>query len=93
MADQILFGIKYLLLVLCDVMDVALFVRMIFSWIDPEMENRVSVFLFTLTEPLILPLRALFDRFRWFENSFFDMPFIFTALIIALIEFAVRLTL
>ena len=64
----------------------ALLLRAIFSWIDMTGEGRISAFLTMLTEPLILPIRKLFEKLHWFENVPFDMAFLATVIILALLD-------
>lgn len=63
------------------VVDIALLLRAILSWFDPTGENRFASFLFILTEPFILPVRRLFERFHWMENSPIDVPFFVVVII------------
>ena len=64
----------------------ALLLRAIFSWIDMTGEGRISAFLTMLTEPLILPIRKLFEKLHWFENVPFDMAFLSTVIVLALLD-------
>ncbi len=45
------------------------------------MEN----FLFGVTEPFIVPVRALCDRFGWFEGLPIDMPFFLTFILLSVL--------
>ena len=64
----------------------ALLLRAIFSWIDVTGESRIAAFLVLLTEPLIFPIRKLFEKFGWFQNVPFDMAFLATVIILALLD-------
>ena len=71
--------------VFLDVIMVAMLARAILSWFAfSEGANKIGSFLYMLTEPLILPVRALFTRFRWFEGVPLDIPFLVTALLLSL---------
>lgn len=76
----------YTLSAILTVAEIALFLRAIVSWFDPVGEGRVSSFLYLVTEPLIYPLRRLFEAKGWFAGTPLDMPFLFTVLIIALLR-------
>ena len=76
------FLMKNTAVLLLSILYFALFLRMILSWLDPEMEKRFSVFLFMITEPMIKPVRALFYRMNWFQNTPFDVSFMVTSLIV-----------
>ena len=65
---------------------VAMLLRAIFSWIDMTGESRISAFLTMLTEPLIFPVRKLFEKLHWFENTPFDMAFLATVILLALLD-------
>lgn len=65
---------------------IALFLRAIVSWFDPMEESRVASFLYLLTEPLIYPIRQLFEKKGWFEGTPIDVPFIFAVIIIAVLR-------
>ncbi len=66
--------------------EIGLFLRAILSWFDPMEESRLSSFLFLVTEPLIYPIRRLFEARHWAENSPIDVPFLITVLIIAVLR-------
>ncbi len=90
-AENVLYFLKQLILVFLNVVNVAMFARAIFSWFDPMQETKLSAFLYTVTEPLILPFRALFRRLNWFQGSPLDMSFMFTLLAIILLEMMVNM--
>ena len=74
------------LLALINLLQIAMFLRAIFSWIDPMGEGKFSLFLFFITEPVILPVRKLFDSHHWFEDFPMDIPFIVVMLLLVLLE-------
>ena len=75
---------------LLNVLYWALFLRMIFSLFDPEMEKRISVFLFVITEPMIQPVRKLCQRMNWFQGSPIDFSFMITSLLVFLLMLVVE---
>ena len=85
-ADGILYVIKRVILILLDIFDVAFLIRAILSWIDPMDEFTVSRILFAVTEPLIIPIRRLCERFHWFQGLPLDMPFMLTLLMMILVR-------
>ena len=84
--DLFLFAMQYTVGVILEVLSIALFVRAIFSWIDPMHEGGISRFLLVMTEPVIFPIRMLCDKMNWFENLPIDMPFLLTMIIITLLQ-------
>ncbi len=85
--EVLIYFLQYLLSVLFYVLDLALLLRALLSWFDPMREWKISGFLMLLTEPIILPFRALCAKMHWFENTPLDMPFMMTWLALMLIQF------
>ncbi len=73
-------------LLFIDIITLALTVRMIMSWIMTESESKLGTFLYVVTEPIIMPIRALCDRFGWFRGMPVDMPFFITALLLLILR-------
>ena len=67
------------------VLDTAMFVRAIMSWL-PFGEGKFADFLYALTEPLILPIRLLFNKMGWGTNLPFDIPFFRTFVLLSFIN-------
>ena len=84
--DTIIYLFRETVVILIDVLHIAMFARAILSWFDPMQEGRLSVFLYALTEPVILPIRALCVRNHWFEGLPLDVPFLLTWLALTLIQ-------
>lgn len=78
--------IKNTALVLIGVLQIAMFARAIFSWFDQTGESGLSVFLYTITEPVIYPLRRLCERMHWFEGLPLDIPFMLTWIVLMVIQ-------
>lgn len=68
------------------VLEVAMFLRALVSWFFPDGENRFCIFLIMITEPFIYPVRVLFNRFNWFQDSMLDVPYFVTYLFIAVLS-------
>lgn len=64
--------------------ELAMFVRAILSWFFAE-DSRLGNFLYAVTEPVIIPVRALFDKLGWFQNLPIDVSFFVTFLLISLL--------
>lgn len=75
---------------LITVVDIALLLRAVMSWFDPDEDNRFYSFLYLITEPLIIPVRRLFERFHWMENSPLDVPFFVVVIIFWILRVLVR---
>ena len=83
--------LKVFLIGLIDVLQLALLVRALLSWIDPMQEWKLSSFLYVVTEPIILPIRRLFERKRWFEGMPLDMPFMVTMILLLLLSSLIQI--
>jgi len=62
--------------------ELAMFARAILSWFFTE-ESRLGDFLYAVTEPVILPVRLIFEKFGWFQNLPIDVSFFVTFLLIS----------
>ena len=87
MADLVIYFLKETINVVISVLHVAMFVRAIMSWfVDPMNEGKFTAFLYMLTEPVIVPIRALCAKMHWFEGIPLDVPFLLTWLLLSLIQ-------
>ncbi len=64
----------------------AMLVRSVMSWFMPDDENKFFIFICTITEPFVYPLRTLFERKGWFQGIPIDASFFCTAMLIMLIQ-------
>ena len=55
------------------------------SWLPLDEDSPVENFLYAVTEPVIAPVRALCERFGWFEGLPVDMSFFITFLLITVL--------
>lgn len=67
-------------------LQLALFVRAILSLFIPEEEGLLAALLFAVTEPVILPVRALLSRFHIGEGAPIDISFLVTVLLLTVIS-------
>ena len=79
---EVLRGTAYLLI---TVLHTAMFIRAILSWF-PMAEGRFSQFLYALTEPVIYPVRVLFDKLNIGTGLPIDIPFFVTFLLLSFIS-------
>ena len=77
--------------ILIDLFLLAMLARALLSWFDPTQEWRITAFLHLLTEPVILPVRALFDRMGWLEGFPLDVPYLVTWLLLSVIQTVITL--
>lgn len=76
-------GIRFLL----DIVMIAMLLRAILSWLFiDEAGNVFTSILYAVTEPFIVPIRYLCERFGWFEGLPIDMSFFLTAILLSVIR-------
>lgn len=66
------------IVIFLDVVSLAMLGRAILSWFPSDGPTRIGSFLYVVTEPFIIPIRALCGRFGWFRGVPLDMPFLLT---------------
>ena len=84
--NEIAYVIIQVAVTLIWVLQAAMFVRAIMSWFPGLDDNKFGDFLYALTEPVILPVRALLDRIPLFQGLPIDMSFLFTYLLLSLLS-------
>ena len=77
MAAGLYLIIRFIVIFL-DVVSLAMLGRAILSWFPTDGPTRIGSFLYVITEPFIIPVRALCGRFGWFRGLPLDMPFLLT---------------
>ena len=78
-----LYVIVQCVLIFIDVVSFAMLLRVIINLFTMGEQTRIGAFLFVITEPLVLPLRALCGRFGWFRGMPMDMPFFLTMVLLS----------
>ena len=66
-------------------LEIAMFIRAIISWF-PIDENKFTDFLYSVTEPVIMPIRLLFEKLGWFQNLPIDISFFVTFILLSLLS-------
>ena len=84
---EIVVGIvQNVLIVLVDVLFLAMLIRALLSWMPLDEDSKIALFFYSITEPLIIPVRVLCDRFHWFEGSPLDVPYLITSMLLAVLS-------
>lgn len=78
----IVYMIARLVSALLSLLELAMFLRAVLSWIPALSDSAFGDFLYSVTEPIISPIRALADRFGWFRNSPIDFSFLIAYLLL-----------
>ncbi len=87
--NSVIYVVVTVVSVFLSVEQILMLVRAVFSWIQPDEGNKIYMFLYYATEPLIAPVRALLERFDAVANMPFDVSFTVTWLLL----FVIRLLL
>lgn len=80
------FVLRYTVGLFLDVLQFMMLARAICSWIPSLAESSLGDFLFTVTEWIISPVRALFDKLGWGMNMMIDMPFFATFILLSVLS-------
>lgn len=76
-------GVASLLL---SVIQLLMFARALLSWLPIDEDSPVLTFLHAATEPFILPVRSILERFEFFASSPLDLSFFVTFLLISVLQ-------
>ena len=79
--DFVLQVLANVVVLLLSAIQLAMLVRAIMSWF-PMDSNKFTDFLYGITEPFIYPIRKLFVKLNWFQNSPLDVSFMVAYLLI-----------
>jgi uncharacterized protein YggT (Ycf19 family) len=69
-------------LTLVIALDVAMLLRAVFSLLGFDEETVIGALLYYVTEPVVMPVRALLERLGWFQGLPIDMSFLFASLLL-----------
>lgn len=70
--------------VLLSAIQLAMMARAILSWFPIE-PNKITHFLDVVTEPVVYPIRKLFEKLNWFQNIPLDMSFMTAFLLLSIL--------
>ena len=73
-------------LIFLDVISFSMLIRAILSFLGVNEEGFLMRFLYVVTEPAIMPLRKLFYKLNWFQNTPFDMAHLFTYTVLWILQ-------
>lgn len=74
--------IFYLLNTLLYVFDILLLVRAVCSWFQSARQSAVYRFSYTVTEPVLKPVRDMLYRFEWARRCPIDLSFLVVILLV-----------
>ena len=85
-----IYVVIYFALYLIKLISICMFIRAILSWFNVNANNPIIKFLYVVTEPAIVPLRKLFQKMNWFQNTPLDISFAMTYLVIFVLELIIE---
>ena len=86
---QVIYIAARLVMVLLTVLEVAMLIRAITSWI-PSLDGAAWLdFVYMITDPIVVPVRALFEHFSFFRNSPIDFSFVIAYLLLGMVQIIV----
>ena len=60
---------------LLTALEVCMLIRAVLSWFPISENNPILVFVHMVTEPIVMPFRALFEKMGWFQSLPIDLSF------------------
>ena len=61
-------------------------VRVVLSWLPISDDNDIEDFVYMTTEPFIVPIRIIFDRFNIMNGLPIDIPFFVSYVLLTLLQ-------
>lgn len=61
---------------LVTVIELCFLVRAVLSWLPIADDNVILAFVMMVTEPIVAPIRMLFEKLGWFQNMPIDISFL-----------------
>ena len=83
--DNILYMFAQLAILLLGAVNIAMLVRAVTSWI-PGLDGTWLDVVYMITEPIVAPIRGLFELFPIFKNSPIDFSFLIAFLVLNIIQ-------
>ncbi len=68
------------------VIELCMLIRAILSWFPISDDNPILNFVYMVTEPVVAPVRRLFERLNWFQNLPIDISFLVAYLLLTLVS-------
>ena len=78
-------------LISMDILSIAMLARAVLSWFPAGNQSRLGAFLYMVTEPIILPIRLLCNRFGWFQGLPLDMPFFLSMILLTFLSMLLQI--
>ena len=76
--------VKATVCVFLTAIQASMMIRAILSWF-PIDSNRFTQFLVGITEPIVYPIRKLFQKLNWFQDIPLDMSFMTAYIVLSIV--------
>lgn len=73
-------------LALLFALEICMLIRAILSWFPIKEDNPILLFVTMMTEPIVAPIRALFEHFGWFQNIPIDISFFVAYILLSVVS-------
>lgn len=73
-------------------LEICMLIRAILSWLPIKDDNPFLLFIMMVTEPIVMPIRALFAKLGWFQDIPIDASFFVAYLLLAVVSAIVGMT-
>lgn len=67
-------------------LEVCMLIRAILSWLPIKEDNPFLLFITMVTEPIVMPVRALFAKLNWFQDIPIDASFFAAYLLLTVVS-------
>jgi uncharacterized protein YggT (Ycf19 family) len=84
--EAVLYVIAAVIAITLDVASLAFLLRALMPLFCDVETNKIYLFVCLLTEPFIIPVRAILVKFNWLQGSPFDWSFTISYLLIAFVR-------
>lgn len=81
----LIFVLVNFVVIFIELLSLAMSARAIISWFF-DTDGKFIRFLYVFTEPAIMPIRKIFYKMNWFQDTPIDMSYIATYIVLLLIE-------
>lgn len=71
--------------------EILILLRVVLSWLPLRSDNRFAVFIYTITEPILSPLRNLIARSAFGKSLMFDFSPLLAYLLLGFVEYILLL--
>jgi len=83
---QFVYVITQFVSVFLSILQFLMLVRAIMSWLPLDEDSNVVNFVMMVTEPVIVPVRMLLDRFEWVHELPIDISFLIAFMLLSILQ-------